>query len=290
MLLGFADYRVQAQGLANALGLEYREVEVHRFPDGESKLRLPPGLPERLLICRSLDHPDTKLVELLLASAAARELGARELTLVAPYLCYMRQDKAFLPGEAISQRIVGGFLAGLFDNLITVDPHLHRVPDLPSAIPARQALAVSAAPLMARFLAGCGGNPLLLGPDQESDQWVAGIARSQGLEFAVCRKIRSGDREVRVELPGLAPEGRQVVLVDDVLSTGHTLAEAARLCLARGARRVDALVTHALFTPGAVELIRAAGISEVWSSDSIGHPSNRILLASLLGEAVRGLE
>jgi len=127
MLLGFADYRPQAESLANALGLPYREVEVHRFPDTECKLRLPSGLPERVVICRSLDRPDTKLVELLLTSATARELGARELTLVAPYLCYMRQDTAFQPGEAISQRIIGRFLAELFDSLITVDPHLHRV-------------------------------------------------------------------------------------------------------------------------------------------------------------------
>jgi ribose-phosphate pyrophosphokinase len=289
MILGFADYRSQAQGLANTLQLEYREIEVHRFPDGECKVRLPRKLPQRVLFCRTLDRPDSKLLELLLASATARELGARELTLVAPYLCYMRQDTAFQPGESVSQRIVGRFLAGLFDNLITVDPHLHRVPDLPSAIPAHRALAISAAPLMAQFLGAFKDAPLLLGPDQESAQWVAAIAGPQDLDYGVCRKTRSGDRQVRVELTEFEPAGRRVVLVDDVLSTGHTLAEAARQCLARGARRVDVLVTHALFASGAAELIRAAGISEVWSSDSISHPTNRILLADLLGAAVRRL-
>ena len=289
MILGFSDYRPQAQRLAQALGLPYREVETHRFPDGECKLRLPERLPERVIFCRSLDRPDPKLVELLLASATARELGAHELTLVAPYLCYMRQDAAFQPGESVSQRIVGRFLAGLFDNLITVDPHLHRVPDLPSAVPAHRALAISAAPRMASFLGSCSDDPLLLGPDEESEQWVAGIAEAQGLDYAVCRKIRSGDHQVSISLPNVDPAGRHLVLVDDVLSTGHTVAETARLCLARGARRVDALVTHALFSEGAMALIHSAGISEVWSSDSIGHPSNRMELAELLGEAVKSL-
>jgi ribose-phosphate pyrophosphokinase len=105
----------------------------------------------------------------------------------------------------------------------------------------------------------------------------------------VCRKIRVGDRQVRIDLSGFEPAGRRVVLVDDVLSTGHTLAETARECLSLGARRVDVLVTHPLFAPGAVELLRGAGVGEVWSSDSITHPSNRVRLAGLLGEAVRSL-
>ncbi|MCZ4328253.1 ribose-phosphate pyrophosphokinase-like domain-containing protein, partial [Brachybacterium paraconglomeratum] len=84
---------------------------------------------------RSLDQPNEKLVELLLAARTARTLGAPHLTLVAPYLPYMRQDIAFSPGEAVSQRIVGPFLASLVDAVITVDPHLHRVASLRDVVP-----------------------------------------------------------------------------------------------------------------------------------------------------------
>ena len=111
MLLGFADYRHQAAALAEALALPCREVALHRFPDGESKVTLPSTLPERVLICRSLDRPNDKLIELLLTARTARLCGARQLILIAPYLCYMRQDKAFHPGEAVSQTLVGAFLA-----------------------------------------------------------------------------------------------------------------------------------------------------------------------------------
>jgi ribose-phosphate pyrophosphokinase len=107
LLLGFPEYMAQTQALANAAGLPCGEVALHRFPDGETRVRLPEGLPRRLVLCRSLDRPDDKLISLILAAGAAREQGVETLFLVAPYLCYMRQETAFHPGEAVSQRIVG---------------------------------------------------------------------------------------------------------------------------------------------------------------------------------------
>ncbi len=127
MLLHFDDERDYAARLAAAAGLSLGPIERHRFPDGELKLRLPTPLPARVVLLRSLHRPNEKLVELLLAARAARELGAMHLTLVAPYLAYMRQDVAFAPGEAVSQRIVGRWLADLFNAVVTIDPHLHRV-------------------------------------------------------------------------------------------------------------------------------------------------------------------
>ena len=135
LVLGFPEYAGQGRRLAAAAGLDYADVGIHHFPDGESRVRLPPRLPSRIVFCRSLHRPNDKLVELALAAHTARELGAERLTLVAPYLCYMRQDKAFAPGEAVSQRIAGALIADWFDELITVDPHLHRTLSLEQAVP-----------------------------------------------------------------------------------------------------------------------------------------------------------
>ena len=166
LVLGFRDSDKQAAGLAAALGKPHGSIDVHCFPDGESRVRLPTHLPDRVVFFRSLHYPNEKLLEVMLAAESARTLGAREVTLVAPYLCYMRQDKAFHPGEAVSQRIVGRFLAGLFDALVTVDPHLHRYASLDEiySIPAR---AVQAAPAIAGRLRR-EGELLLVGPDAES--------------------------------------------------------------------------------------------------------------------------
>lgn len=292
-LLYFADEQDAALRLAAACGLPAAAVERHRFPDEELRLRLPLGadgaLADTLVLYRSLDRPNEKLVELLLVAGEARRLGARRLLLVAPYLAYMRQDIAFQPGEVVSQKIVGQFLAGLFDAVITVDPHLHRIARLDEAIPHGDALSLSGAPLLAGLIAARVADPLLIGPDAESRQWIEAAAATHGFDYGVCSKVRRGDRDVEIALPAVAVRGRAVVLLDDVASSGHTLARAARLLGEAGAASVDVAVTHALFAGDALQLLAEAGVREVWSSDCIAHPSNAVGVAPLLAEALARL-
>lgn len=290
VLLCFDDEQENAARIAQAAGHHLARIHRHRFPDGEIKLRLPPTLPDQVVILRTLNDPNEKLVELLLAAQTARDLGARHLTLVAPYLCYMRQDVAFEPGEAISQRIVGRFLAGLFDAVITVDPHLHRVATLQQAVPVAHAVVLSAAPLLSDLIATQRPQALLLGPDEESKQWVAQAATRHGFDHAVCHKVRHGDRAVEIALPAICVAGRQVVLLDDVVSTGHTLAQATRQLLAAGAASVDVAVTHALFVADAWSMILNAGVREVWSSDCVKHASNAVSMSSPIGEALTRID
>jgi ribose-phosphate pyrophosphokinase len=258
---------------------------VHRFPDGESRVVVPVPLPAEVAILRSLDHPNDKLVELILAAATARAHGARTVSLVAPYLCYMRQDIAFTPGEAVSQRIVGRLLADHVDALVTVDPHLHRVATLAEAVPTCAAIALSAATLFGAFLTEREPDAVLVGPDEESAQWLAAASAAHPFETVVCRKARSGDRAVAIEMPQARLAGRAVVLVDDMASTGTTLAVAARQCLSAGARSVDVLVVHGLFVGTAVDDLHRAGVRHVWSTDSVRHPTNALPLAPLLAGA-----
>ena len=288
-VLCFDDEAALAGQAASALGVALAVVERHRFPDGEMRLRLPAELPERVVLWRGLQQPNEKLVELLLTAQTARRLGAKHVSLVAPYMAYMRQDIEFNPGEAISQRIVGGFLAGLFDAIITVDPHLHRVATLHEAMPVKDAIALSGAPLLADHIATQRQNPLLMGPDEEALQWVALAAKRHGWDHAVCRKTRHGDREVDIELPELPVAGRAVVLMDDVASSGHTLARAAVKLRAAGARSVDVAVTHALFASGAVQLVRSSGVGEIWSTDCISHASNAVSVVPAVVAAVQGI-
>jgi ribose-phosphate pyrophosphokinase len=295
-LLCFGDQAAPARRFGAALGADCALIETRRFPDGESLLRLPLPLMPRAIVYCTLGRPNERLVELMLAARTARRHGAGHLTLVAPYLCYMRQDVEFNPGEAVSQTIVGEFLAGLFDAVVTVDPHLHRIDTLSQAVPVAAPIVVSASALVARFVADAVPDAVLVGPDQESSQWVAGVASRAALPYTVCMKQRTGDRDVRVSLPAAAGDGkvaagalrgRHVVLVDDIASSGQTLVQAALACRSAGAGAVDAVVTHALCGDAEMAGLRRAGIGRLWSTDALPHPSNAIELSALLADCCR---
>jgi ribose-phosphate pyrophosphokinase len=287
LLLAFDDEAALAGALSAALGWPLALIERHTFPDGETRLRLPPALPGDVVLLRGLQQPNAKLAELMLAAAGARELGAARLTLVSPYLAYMRQDIAFTPGEVVSQRHLGRLLATGFDAVVTVDPHLHRVATMDEVVPGRRGVALTAAPLLGEFIAGRVPGALLLGPDEEAGQWVRVAAAAGGLDHAICSKQRNGDRDVDVALPSVSVAGRAVVLLDDLASTGRTLIEAARGAFAQGAATVDVAVTHGLFIGDAIEQIRAAGVRHIWSTDSVPHASNAVSVVPLLAAALR---
>jgi ribose-phosphate pyrophosphokinase len=287
LILAADDEAARAEALAAALGWRCAPIGRHVFPDGETRLTLPPALPRQVAIVCGLQRPNARLTELLLAAAGARELGAEHLVLVAPYLAYMRQDAAFSAGEVVSQRHLGRLLAAHFDAVVTVDPHLHRVASLDEVLPGRRGFAPSAAALLGAHVAGLLPHALLLGPDEESVRWVRVAAAVHGLDHAVCVKQRRGDRDVDVALPTVPVHGRAVVLLDDVASTGRTLAAAARGALAAGAASVDVAVTHALFVGDAMDAVRGAGVRHVWSSDCVPHPTNAVSVVPLLAETLR---
>jgi ribose-phosphate pyrophosphokinase len=261
-------------------------IEQRRFPDGETYLRLPPVAGARVLVTADLSDPDAKVLPLLFLASTARELGARDLTLVAPYLPYMRQDARFHPGEAVTCEHFAGLLSRAFDGLVTVDPHLHRRHDLDElfSIPAR---TVASAPRLAAWVRALPPDVLLVGPDAESHQWVEPVAQATGREHAVMSKVRRGDFDVTTSLPdGLQVEGRPCCLLDDIVSTGHTLADAARRLREAGAASVCALVVHALFSGDALERLRAAGVRRVASTNTLPHETNEVDVVPLLAAAL----
>lgn len=274
-----------ARDLADRLGLAGCAIELHHFPDGESRVQVLPGS-EIAILFRSLDHPNGKIVELLFAASALRGNGARRVILVAPYLGYMRQDIAFAPGQAVSQRVIGALLADHFDAVLTVDPHLHRIRHLREVMPGIDAVSISAAPVLASAI-GSGTDPIVVGPDAESRQWAEAIGRPRGLDVILGKKRRAGDRDVAIVLH--RPDrvaGRPAILVDDVISSGRTLEVAAQQLLAAGATSVEALATHCLARADDLKRLERAGIFRVRSTDSVSGPTAIIPLAGMLAEAI----
>ncbi len=287
LLLGFPDYTQQALALAKAITVPYCEVKIHYFPDGESKIILPSTLPKHIILCRSLNLPNEKLIELLMVAASARKQNVTTITLVAPYMCYMRQDKAFHSGEVISQTLIGELLAHYFDNVLTVDAHLHRVHELSQAIPVKHAINVTATEPMAHFIQAHIDRPFLIGPDSESEQWVANIAEHYQMDYRIATKDRLGDKDVRVVLPLADYKGRHIVIVDDMASTGKTLLAVVKLLAEFSPASISVLVTHALFVDDAMTDLQLANVTNIWSCDAIPHPTNAIPLAELLAKQLQ---
>lgn len=285
----FPGYHTQGKQVADTLELSSYEVAIHHFPDKESLVTLPKKKSDHVIFYISLDYPNNKLIELLLACKTIRKQGVKRLTLVAPYLSYMRQDKSFHEEEAVSQVIIGQWLSELFDNVITVDPHLHRVKSLDDVIPNTKTTVLSAAPLLGEFVKSLDKPVYLLGPDEESLQWVKQVAEISQSLFSVATKKRLSDTHVEIQLPENNFQDQHVILIDDVISTGNTVAQTAIKLYANNAQQVDVIATHALFTKDAVDTLKNSNIKNIWSSDSITHSTNEISLNDLLAENIKPL-
>jgi ribose-phosphate pyrophosphokinase len=285
----FLDEYVPARRLADAMGAPFRHIELHRFPDGESL----PTVAEcsgNVALYRSLDRPDPKLMPLLLAADALRGRGAERVVLVAPYLCYLRQDAVFQPGQSLSRDVIGRLLGEAFDAIVTVQPHLHRTFALQDVFGRATVTSLSAAEPLAAALSPILPGALVVGPDVESKPWVKDLAGLLSADTFTFTKVRRGDREV--DLASARKEaisGRRIVLVDDICSSGATLEAAARRLRDLGAASIDAAVAHALLDAACEARLRAAGVRRMVSTDSCPHPTNAAPLAALLAEALRDL-
>lgn len=288
LLLAMPGAEPLAEAIAGRLHCAANAVEVHRFPDGETVVRLRTAVEgRRVVLAAHLDHPDEKSLALLFAADAARELGATEVGLVAPYLPYMRQDHRFRPGEAVTSRTYARILSGTFDFLLTVDPHLHRWPSL-DAIYTIRSQVVPAAPAIAEWLRREVPQAILVGPDSESEQWVADVAARMGAPYVVMTKERRGDRDVQVSLPaGAQAQGRSPVLLDDIVSTGGTIASAGQVLRAAGWGQPLCVAVHALVDAAGLDMLHRAGIGRVVSCDTVPHATNAIPVAGLLADALR---
>ena len=259
----------------------------HHFPDGESYVRINTSVPGcHCIVLADLSSPDEKYLPLIYLAETLRELGALSIGLVAPYLSYMRQDRRFQAGEAISSRIFASQLSQHFDWLVTVDPHLHRYDDL-NAIYSIPTVVTHAAPLLAGWLQ-TQSQILLLGPDAESLQWVKEVARLSHHPYVIASKQRLGDRDVIISLPDISQyKSRTVVIIDDVIASGQTLVACINALHKQGVRRIYCAAIHGIFADGIAEVLLAQGVERLVTSNAIVHDSNVFDLTGLLLESIK---
>jgi ribose-phosphate pyrophosphokinase len=257
--------------VAKLLGLEIVAIHEKEFPDEELYVRIlePDRVKSRNIIVFSTLYPkqERALLKTLLAVDAAKRAGALEVTAVIPYLAYARQDKLFLPGEPVSASLIIELLKNTgVSRLVTVDVHsLHVLESLPG-----KALNVMVSDLLVEHALKYLVDPLIIAPDKGAYERACYAARTHGLKCDYLIKQR--DRitgEVSYTPREISVSNRDVVLVDDIISTGGTVAEATKILITQGARRVIVAATHGLLVGGAMKKLEEAGVYRVLLANTL---------------------
>lgn len=291
-ILGGSGGRVLAALVARELGLRATQVETRRFPDGEKYLRVGEDVADQdAVIIQSIHHqPDELLFEYFLLCDTVKDLGAKRVVAVFPYFAYARQDSRFNPGEAVSFRTVAKLLEDVGTaELFSIDMHQHRVGRASDVfkIPAHN---LTAAPLLAEYVKSKVAleRPIVVGPDEESAQWASAAAKVLGADHDVLTKKRLGDEKVEITTRSLAVRGRDVLIIDDIISTGGTIIEATKILKNQGARRVIVACTHPILAQDALSRIYESGAETVIGTDTVPSPISYVSVAPLIAKALRG--
>ncbi len=279
-----------AINLSASLGSSLAKLDTIDFPDGESKTRIEGNFRNKSVIVVQSTYPpvDKHLLQLLLICHKLSEEGA-EVNAVVPYLCYARQDKEFLPGEIVSL----GVIAHLFRSVgvrrvVTVDIHSIQGIGLFSL----PAYSVSAIPLLAQYVERNHdlSNPIAVAPDLGSSTRVEAFAAVLKSDYVSLKKTRDRTTgEITTEAKDLRLRGRDAVIIDDMISTGGSVAKSAQLLKKSGAGKVIAACTHPLFVGGAEEKLRAAGVDEIIATNTIPSKFSKVDVSPLLASYFKTL-
>lgn len=249
----------------------------HQYPDEETVIKIDSDVANRVVIFNAnLNRPNIKLLPLLFAAETARSLGALKVVLIAPYLPYMRQDKVFEPGQGITSIYFAQLISHYFDALITIDPHLHRWHAL-SAIYDIPTHTLHAINTIAQWIEEHVKNPILIGPDAESIQWVKAIAEKANVPYLILEKTRKGDSTIEVSIPHIEKHRDAIpILVDDIISTGMTMMETIKHLHSLKMQPPICIGVHAVFAADAYQMLLSSGVEKIITCNTIPHVSNAI--------------
>lgn len=269
---------------------ELGKVTLHQFPDKETCIKIDTDIKDRdVILVTTLDHPNEKLLPLLFFAKTAKDLGAKNIGIVSPYLAYMRQDKQFHAGEGITAHYFAELISRYFDWLITVEPHLHRIHSL-NEIYNIPSLVLHAGKQIAEWIKNNVNNPILIGPDAESMQWVDTIAKDINIPCIIAEKIRTGDKQVAVTIANIENyKNYTPVLVDDIIATGLTMIETIKHIKQSLPHLPICIGIHAIFAGNAYAELLQTG-SKIVTCNTIKHPSNQINLNSLIAKSIKKIQ
>jgi ribose-phosphate pyrophosphokinase len=281
-IIGGMSAQVLAARIAAELDCKVTSCEFKRFPDGELYTRVLDDIKdEEVTIVQSI-RTDSDLICLLQLIDAAEE--ARETKVVIPYLGYARQDKKFEPGEAISIRAIARSIcaAAELDTIYVVNVHNRGVLKYFDV----NTKELDASPLIGDYVAKREiPHPVIIGPDGGATELTKTVAAPYGFDYDVLEKTRISSEEVEIKPKELRSiEGKNVVIVDDIISTGGTISEATAMLKSQGAHDVYVACIHGVFVQNAVPRMLHAGVKEIIATDTIESEFSKISIAKMVAD------
>ena len=223
------------------------------------------------------------IIEVILAAKTAEDLGAKKIILAAPYFPYMRQDKRFHKGEAVSQLIITGLIDKYFDSVYLMDPHLHRKNRMEYLFRIKSK-RLTANSLIAAYIRKHIKNPVIIGPDEESYKWAKNVAEMIGAESRILKKKRYSSYHVEIKLnKKINLRSKNAVIVDDIISTGNTILETAKILRRFGAKKIYCICVHGIFVNDALNKLKKAKINVI-STNTIPNKAAKIDVSGVIGE------
>lgn len=277
-----------AQKVSRKLRYPYSELQVKKFPDGELKVRFTSNVHGKdvVLVQSFYGNVNDCIVEVIFAADTARDLGAKKVFLAAPYFPYLRQDKRFKSGQCISIEVMARLMSKYFNKVFIIDPHLHRETKL-SHLFSIKAERLTANPYIADYIKKNIKNPLIVGPDWESYKWAGKVAEKIKCEHVILQKVRYTGRKVKVTLnKKVNVDNKNIVFVDDIISTGNTILESVKNLKKLGAKKFNCIAVHGIFVENALEKLRKANVKVV-TTNTIPNKVAKIDVSGLIAGALK---
>ncbi len=291
VLGGSSGYHL-AYRVSKLMRAELGEIDVKTFPDGETYIRILSNVENKTVVyINSLQrNPNDKIIETLYTLDTLRDLGASKIIAVIPYMAYARQDERFNPGEAVSIHI----LAKLFktidvDEIYTIDMHLHRISD-PTKLFGAKFHNLTGVRELAKYVKQNHEieNTIVIGPDEEAEQWAKIMAEELGgIDYSILEKKRVSAEEVIIQTRDIDVKDKNIVIVDDIISTGGTIVESVKALRRLGAKEIIVTCVHPLLVGKAYYKLLKLDLKDIVGTDTVLSPISKVSVAPVIVEEIR---
>ena len=288
MIIGGSASQKLAAKVAWNLEENLSPIETRRFPDGERYIRINGEVPKEVVVIQSTGYPqDDNLMELFLLLKNLKSLGVERTRVVIPYFGYGRQERRFKSGEAVSAVIVAELLeAAGASEIYSINLHEKNIKEFFN-IPVHE---ISAMPLIANYIRQQMEDPMIIGPDKGALGFATEVSRILKCECDYLEKIRISPEKVETKPKNLDVAGRDVVIIDDIISTGGTIVSASKILRDLGANKVVVGCVHPVLVEDALLKIFAAGVVDVFATDTLKSDVSNISVAPLIAGYLKKYE